>query len=465
MKIVILGAGQVGSTIATNLASESNDVTLVDSNQELLSELGDRLDIQTVCGWGSHPEILEQAGIEDADMLVAVTGYDETNMVACQIAHSIYHTPHKIARIRSVGYTNDRIKKLLFGADDMPVDVAITPEQLVTEHLVQLIHQPGALQVKEFANNQVQLVAVSAQPDAPMVGKQIKDLVAQLGKAETRVAAIYRHDRPILAEGSTLIESGDEVFFLAAKKHIRQVMAELANKEKPYRRIVIAGGGNIGFRVAQALENDYQVKLIELDADRCNFIAERLHKTIVLNGSSSDQDLLKEEGIETVDVFLALTNSDAANIISSMLAKRLKAGKVITLINNPVYVDLMQSSGDIDIAISPSQITTSALLAFVRRGDTVKVHSLRRGAAEAMEIVAHGDSKSSKVVGRCISEIKLPEGATIGCVVRDIDTKAQVLMGTGDIVIEDEDHLIIFVSDKDHIRKIEHLFSVSISFF
>lgn len=465
MKIVILGAGQVGSTLATNLASESNDVTLVDSNEELLSELRDRLDIQTVCGWGSHPEILEQAGIEDADMLVAVTSYDEINMVACQIAHSLFHTPHKIARIRSVGYTNSKVHQRLFGAEDMPVDVAITPEQLVTDHLVKLIHQPGALQVKDFADGHVQLVAVSAQPSAPMVGRPIKEMVNQLGKAETRVAAIYRHNRPILAEGDTHIESGDEVFFLAAKKHIREVMSELAGKEKPYRRIVIAGGGNIGFRVAKALEHEYQVKVIELDASRCEFLAERLHKTIVLNGSSSDQDLLKEEGIETVDVFLALTNNDAANIISSMLAKRLKAGKVVTLINNPVYVDLMQSSGDIDIAVAPSQITTSALLTFVRRGDTVKVHSLRRGAAEAMEIVAHGDSKSSKVVGRRIAEVKLPKGATIGCVVRNVDDKPQVLMGKGDIVIEDEDHLIIFLVDKDHVRKIEQLFSVSVSFF
>lgn len=465
MKIVILGAGQVGSTLATNLASEANDITLVDSSEVLLSELRDRLDIQTVCGWGSHPEILEQAGIEDADMLVAVTAYDEINMVACQIAHSLFRTPHKIARIRSVGYTNDDVRKRLFKSEDMPVDVAITPEQLVTEHLVELIHQPGALQVKEFANGHVQLVAVSAQPDAPMVGKPIRELVNQLGKAETRVAAIYRHNRPILAEGDTQIESGDEVFFLAAKNHIREVMAELADREKPYRRIVIAGGGNIGFRVAQSLEKDYQVKVIELDPERCEFLAERLHRSIVLNGSSSDQDLLKEEGIETVDVFLALTNNDAANIISSMLAKRLKAGKVVTLINNPVYVDLMQSSEDIDIAISPSQITTSALLAFVRRGDTVKVHSLRRGAAEAMEIVAHGDSKSSKVVGRRIGDIKLPDGATIGCIVRNIDNKPQVLMGKGDIVIEDEDHLIIFLVDKDDIRKVEQLFSVSISFF
>ena len=465
MKIVILGAGQVGSTLATNLASEANDITLIDSSEELLGELRDRLDIQTVCGWGSHPEVLEQAGIEDADMLVAVTSYDEINMVACQIAHSLFRTPHKIARIRSSGYTNERVNDRLFGAEDMPVDVAITPEQLVTDHLARLISQPGALQVMDFAEKQVQLVAVSAQPDAPMVGKEIKEMVSQLGKAKTRVAAIYRHNRPIMAEGDTRIESGDEVFFLAAKKDIRSVMSELANKEKPYKRIVIAGGGNIGFRLAQALEREYQVKIIELDGKRCEFLAEGLHKTIVLNGSSSDQELLKEEGIETVDVFLALTNNDAANIISSMLAKRLGAGKVITLINNPVYVDLMQSSGDIDIAIAPSQITTSALLAFVRRGDTVKVHSLRRGAAEAMEVVAHGDSKSSKVVGRRIAEVKLPTGATIGGIVRGVGNKPQVLMGHGDLVIEDEDHLIIFLSDKGLVRKIEQLFSVSVSFF
>lgn len=465
MKIIILGAGQVGSTLAENLANETHDITLIDSSQELLDELRDRLDIQTVTGWGSHPEVLEQAGIRDADMLVAVTTHDEVNMVACQIAYSLYHTPHKIARIRSVGYTNDRIRNRLFGSENMPVDVAIAPEQLVTDHLVQLVSQPGALQVLDFADQRVQLVAVSASEDAPMVGKQIRELGNHLGnRVEARVAAIYRRDRAIIPNGSTQIEAGDEVFFLAATKHIRQVMAELANKEKSYRRIVIAGGGNIGYRLAKALEHGHQVKIIDMDQARCQFLAENLDKTVVLNGSASDRDLLNEEGIETVDVFLALTNSDAANIISSMLAKRLGAGKVVTLINNPVYVDLMQTS-DIDIAIAPSQITTSALLSFVRRGDTVRVHSLRRGAAEAMEVVAHGDAKSSKVVGRKISEIRLPEGATIGAVVRNTEDNPEVLMGSGDVIIQDQDHLIIFLSDKDHVRKIEQLFQVGFHFF
>jgi trk system potassium uptake protein len=465
MKIIILGAGQVGSTLAENLASEANDITLVDSDPILLDELRDRLDIQTVVGSGSHPEVLEKAGIQDADMLIAVTTHDEVNMVACQIAHSLYHTPHKIARIRSVGYTNDRIRNRLFGAENMPVDVAIAPEQLVTEHLAQLISQPGALQVLDFADKRVQLVAVRAATDAPMVGKEIRELTDHLGsRIEARVAAIYRRDRAIIPTGDTRIEAGDEVFFLAASKHIRQVMAELANKEKAYKRIVIAGGGNIGYRLAKTMEHGHQIKIVEMDANRCAFLAENLDKTIVLNGSASDRDLLHEEGIETVDVFLALTNNDAANIISSMLAKRMGAGKVITLINNPVYVDLMQTS-DIDIAIAPSQITTSALLSFVRRGDTVRVHSLRRGAAEAMEVVAHGDARSSKVVGRRISEIKLPEGATIGAVVRNLEDDPQVIMGSGDVLIEDRDHLIIFLSAKEHVRKIEQLFQVGFTFF
>ncbi len=464
MKIVIIGAGQVGKSLAESLASEDNDITIIDTEEELLQDLRDRLDIRTVRGQGSHPQVLEQAGIQDADMLVAVTTHDEVNMVACQIAHSLFHTPHKIARIRSVGYTNDQVRTRLFGADNMPVDVAITPEQLVTNHLVRLINLPGALQVLDFADSRVQLVGVRAVRGAPMVGQAIRSLREHIPDIDTRVAAIYRQNRPIIPQGDTVIEEGDEVFFLASRRHIRQVMRELADRQNPYRRIIIAGGGNIGFRLAQALEGDYQVKVIEMDATRCEYLAENLNQAIVLNGSCSDQDLLLEEGVDATDVFLALTNNDAANIISSMLAKRLNVGKVITLINNQVYVDLMQAS-DIDIAVSPAQITTSALLSFVRRGDTVKVHSLRRGAAEAMEIVAHGDARVSKVVGRRISEIKLPEGAIIGAVVRTQGDAAEVMIAHSDIVIQDRDHLIIFLSDKRDVRRIEQLFQVSVTFF
>ncbi|MCL4157422.1 UNVERIFIED_CONTAM: hypothetical protein GTU68_032463 [Idotea baltica] len=464
MKIVIIGAGQVGSTLAENLANEANDVTLIDTEETTLQELRDRLDIRTVHGRGSHPEVLEQAGIQDADMLVAVTTHDEVNMISCQIAHSLYNTPHKIARIRSEGYTKKSVAERLFGAQNLPVDAMITPEILVTEHLQRLINQPGALQVVDFADGEVQLIGVRATNGAPMIGMQVQSLQELLPDVPIRVPAIYRKSNPIVPDASTVIDEGDEVFFLAAKKHIRKAMSCLACREKSYQKVIVAGGGNIGFRFAEAVEKDFQTKVIELDAERCLFLAENLNRSIVLNGSSSDQDLLTEEGIDSTDVFLALTNNDAANIISSMLAKRLGAGKVVTLINNSVYVDMMQSS-EIDIAVSPAQITTSNLLTYVRRGDTVRVHSLRRGAAEAMEIVAHGDNKSSKVVGRKISELPLPEGASIGAVVRENKKGAQVLIGDSSLIIEDNDHVIIFLTDKSHTRKVEQLFQVGISFF
>lgn len=464
MKIVIIGAGQVGSSLAENLASEANDITLIDTEEQSLQELRDRLDIRTVHGRGSHPEILEQAGIQDADMLVAVTTHDEVNMIACQIAHSLFNTPHKIARIRSEGYTKESVSQRLFGNQNLPVDAVITPEILVTEHLQRLINQPGALQVLDFADGVVQLIGVRAVNGAPMIGKQVVALKEFFPEIAIRVPAVYRKSKPILPDGKLVIEEGDEVFFLAATKNIRRIMSVLACKEKSYRKMIIAGGGNIGFRFAEAIENDFQTKVIELSAERCMFLAEQLNSSIVLNGSSSDQDLLLEEGVDSTDVFLALTNNDAANIISSMLAKKLGAGKVVTLINNSVYVDLMQSS-EIDIAVSPAQITTSKLLTYVRRGDTVRVHSLRRGAAEAMEIIAHGDSQSSKVVGRRIEELTLPEGASIGAIVREGKKGKEVLIGNRSLVIEDEDHVIIFLTDKSHTRKVEQLFQVGISFF
>ena len=466
MKIVIIGAGQEGSALAESLAREVNDVTLIDTDEARLLELRDRLDIRTVQGRGSHPEVLEQAGIEDADMLVAVTTHDEVNMIACQIAHSLYHTPQKIARIRSEGYTRPRVAERLFGSQNLPVDSVITPEFLVTEHLQRLIDQPGALQVLDFADGEVQLIGVRATAGAPMVDEEVQALRQHIPNVDVRVAAIYRQSEAIIPSGNTRILEGDEVFFLSARKRIRQVMSELALQEKSYRKIIIAGGGNIGYRFAEAIENDYHTKIIEMNPERCHFLAENLRQSIVLHGDSSDQELLLNENIDGTDVFLALTNNDAANIISSILAKRLGAGKVITLINNSVYVDLMQSS-DIDIAVSPGQITASKLLSFVRRGDTVRVYSLRRGAAEAMEIIAHGDTNSSKVVGRSIADIPLPQGTTIGCVVRQRpDGKGQqVVMGKGNIMIQDQDHVILFLSDKRHTRQVEQLFQVGVGFF
>ncbi|MBD9565010.1 Trk system potassium transporter TrkA [Pseudomonas sp. PDM09] len=457
MKIIILGAGQVGGSLAEHLASEANDITVVDTDGERLRDLGDRLDIRTVQGRGSLPTILRQAGADDADMLVAVTNSDETNMVACQVAHTLFHTPTKIARVREAAYLT---RAELFDNEAIPVDVLISPEQVVTNYIKRLIQHPGALQVIDFAEGKAQLVAVKAYYGGPLVGQQLRQLREHMPNVETRVAAIFRRDRPILPQGDTVIEADDEVFFIAAKANIRAVMSEMRRLDESYKRIVIAGGGQIGERLAEAIESRYQVKIIEMNPARCRHLSDTLDSTVVLQGSASDRDLLMEENIADADIFLALTNDDEANIMSSLLAKRLGAKKVMTIINNPAYVDLIQG-GDIDIAISPQLATIGTLLAHVRRGDIVSVHSLRRGAAEAIEAIAHGDSKSSKVIGKAIENIGLPPGTTIGAIIRD----EEVIIAHDNTVIEAGDHVILFLVDKKHIRDVEKLFHVGLSFF
>ncbi|GAB0148786.1 MULTISPECIES: Trk system potassium transporter TrkA [Marichromatium] len=456
MKIIILGAGQVGTSVAANLVSEANDITVVDHNPALLRELQDRFDLRTVYGHGAHPDVLARAGAEDADMIIAVTNSDETNMVACQVAYTLFHTPTKIARVRAQSFLD---QPRLFGTDALPIDVAISPEALVTDYIIRLIENPGTLQVLDFAGGRIRLVAVKAYYGGPLVGQELRTLHQRMPNIEARVAAIYRQDRAIQPEGDTVIEVDDEVFFVAAPEHIRAVMGELRRLDKTYRRMIIAGGGNIGTRLAGALERSFRVKIIERDLKRCKHIAEDLEKTIVLHGDAADQDLLLEENIESTDVFCAVTDDDEANILSAMLAKRLGARKVMALINRPSYVDLVQS-GAIDVAISPQQATIGSLLKHVRRGDVVMVHSLRRGAAEAIEAIAHGDETSSKVIGRSIAEIRLPKGASIGALVRG----DQVLIAHHDTRIQSEDHVILFLQDKRRIPEVERLFQVGVTF-
>ena len=457
MKIIIVGAGQVGGTLAEHLASEKNDITLIDKDSNRLRELQDRLDIGTVSGHGSHPGVLARAGAQDAEMLIAVTDSDEVNMVACQVAYTLFRTPTRIARIRSHSYTQ---KTALFCKEAIPIDVIISPEQLVTNAVERLIDLPGSLQVLDFAEGRVRLVGVKALHGAPMVGQQLSEIRKRMPKADTRVAAIFRRNSPIIPEGNTVIEANDDVFFIAAREHILQVMAEMRGVDKPYKRVMIAGGGNIGMRLAETMESRYNVKVIERHPERCNLLSERLHHGIALKGSASDRDLLISANIQDTDVFCALTNDDEINIMSSLLAKRLGATKVITLIGNPAYVDLVQGV-DIDIAVSPQLVTIGSLLTHVRRGHMTNVYRLRRGAAEALEIVAHGDASNSKVVGRTLGEIKLPEGATIGAIVRG----DKVLIAHRHVLVESGDHVILFLVDKSRTREVEKLFQVGFSFF
>lgn len=458
MKIIIIGAGQVGGTLAENLVGEQNDITLVDINADQLRELQDKMDLQVVTGQGCHPDVLQKAGAEDADMVIAVTSDDATNMLACQIAFSIFSTPTKIARIRS-----DQILKFghkLFHNQDIPVDHIIAPEQLVTRDIARLISYPGALQVLEFAEGKVSLVAVKAYYGGLLVGHALSTLKEHIPNIDTRVAAIYRNGRPIRPLGTTVIEADDEVFFIAASRHIRAVMSELQKLEPAYKKIMIAGGGNIGAGLAGILEKDHQVKLIEHNPKRAEYLASELNNTLILTGDSSDQELLMEEQIDHFDVFIAVTNDDEANIMSSLLAKRLGVRKVMVLIQRNAYVDLVDG-GDIDIAISPQQATISALLTHVRKGSINNVYSLRRGAAEAIEIVAKGDENSSKVVGRAIKNIKLPPGTTIGAIVRG----SEVVIAHSNTTIMEEDHVILFLVNKKYISDVERLFQVSAIFF
>lgn len=458
MKIIILGAGQVGGTLAENLVGEKNEITVIDSNQVTLRVLQDRLDLQVIHGIASHPDVLLKAGAEDADMLIAVTNSDETNMLACQVASSLFKTPTKIARVRSEQYLLYGEK--LFKQQAIPVDHIIAPEQLVTQSIKRLIDYPGALQVVEFADGKASLVAVKAYYGGLLVGHALSALKEHMPNVETRVAAIYRRGRPIRPLGSTVIEADDEVFFIAATKHIRAVMSELQKLENSYRRIMIAGGGLIGAGLAKMLEHKHNVKLIEYSQERANYLSSHLNKTIVFCGDASDAELLSEENVEAIDAFIAVTNDDEANIMSAMLAKRMGAQKAMVLIQRGAYVDLVQG-GEIDIAFSPQQATISALLTHIRRGDIVNVYSLRRGAAEAIEAIAHGDKNTSKVVGRQIGEIKMPPGTTIGAIVRE----DQVIIAHSDTVIEANDHVILFLVDKKFISDVEKLFQPSAFFF
>ena len=460
MKIIIIGAGQVGSTLAENLAREYHDITLIDLDETRLQFIQDHHDIRTVTGTGCHPDILLAAGIEDADMLVSVTNSDEINIVACQVAHSIFDTPKKIARIRARNYFNKDYKDLLFSDSNMPVDVLIAPEQAVTDYVRKLVEQPGALQVLDFADGVIRMIGMRATKNSPLVDQKLKTLKEHVPKADARVAAIYRRNKAIVPSGETIIEDGDEVFFIAAKKNIKKVMSELRKAERPYKRIIIAGGGNIGYRLAVALESSLNIKIIEVNQERATFLSEQLNHTVVLSGSASDQELLLDENIDKTDVFIALTNDDEVNIMASLLAKRLGAKKVMTLITNPVYANLMQG-GEIDVAISPQLATTSSVLAHVRKGDTGVVHSLRRGAAEALEFIVHGDVNNSKVVGKEIGNLVMPVGTTVAALVRD----SEVIIAHHDVIIKNNDHVIVVVINKNKTKAVEKLFAAEPNLF
>ena len=450
MKIIILGAGQVGSSLVASLSTENNDIIVVDSDSEQLERLQTRFDIRTVQGSAAHPTVLQNAGAQEADMLIAATSDDETNMLACQIADILFKVPTKIARVRAMEYF---AYPGLFSPETIPIDFVISPEQIITQHIGRLLEYPGATQVLDFAEGRVRMVSGRAVRGGPMVGRELRELHQHVPNFHARIAAIFREGQPIAPNGRTIINHGDEVFFLATAEEIKKVMQELRKEEKAYKRLVFAGGGHVGKRVALALQNQYQIKIIERDPSRAKKIAAELHHTTVLIGDASDKELLLSEGVDTADVFCAITNNDEANILSSMLAKRLGARRVICLINRDAYADIVDASY-VDLVISPQQATISALLRYIRKGDIAQVHSLRHGSSEAIEVVAHGEAGRSKVIGVPINQIRIPEGVVMGALVRN----EEVLQVHHDTVIEDGDHVIMFLLDKKLIPTVERIF-------
>ena len=456
MKIIILGAGTVGTTLAISLSQEDNDVTVVDNNQSALHHLEEEADIKTVNGSCSYPNTLVNSGIKEADMVVAVTGSDEINIVSCLISKVLSENVKTIARIRESSYLKDRTKKAI-EEGVIPVDIVVSPEKLITNHIQALIETPGSLQVLEFGDGLLNLVGVRAIEGGPLIGHEIGDLKKHMPNVDTRVAAIFRKGGAIIPKGTTTVEAGDEVFFIARRKDARKVINEMRKKEDPYKYVVIAGGGKIGSSLAEQIEDNHTVKLIEANSEKAKEISERLIDTIVLEGNVSDKSLLHEENIEECDVFVAVTNDDEANVMSCMLAKEMGAHKVIALINNEAYVDLVQDKG-IDVAIAPSQITIGTFLSELAGDEVVKVHSLRRGAAEAIEtIVKESTNGKEDAVGKELGNIRLPVGATIGAIIR----KNKAKIAHDDVKLREHDHVILFLTDKKLLPKVQQIFSPS----
>ena len=484
MKIIILGAGRVGQSVADSLVSERNDITVIDTDAERLRDLESRFDLRGVVGNGIEPAVLAEAGARDTDLLIACAAQDETNLVCCKVAQLMFNIPKRIARVRSTGFQRD---ERLVGPEGFAVDRIICPEESLTRYIGKLIDYPEAMQVREFAGGRACLVSVRARAGAPMVGHTVAEMRNSTPDVAVRLVAIYRRfpeepDRFVACAGETRIEPGDEVFVLAAREHIAHVLATLhrsdASPVRPVRRIMIAGGGRVGLHLALELGKEpgrFLVKIIEDDSARCIELASRLPSDVlVLQGDTTDENLLGDESIDEIDLFLALTDDDEDNIMSCLLAKRLGARRVLALINRRSYADLMHGT-QIDIALSPAQAMLGELLAYVRQGDVQAVHSLRRGVAEALEIVVRGDRKTSRVVGRKVSDLALPRDVHIGLIVRGLpdspDVSAdelrepQVIIPRSATALESGDHVVFFLPHKRLVRDVEKLFRVSPTFF
>ncbi|MBP8175845.1 MAG: Trk system potassium transporter TrkA [Sphaerotilus sp.] len=459
MNILIIGAGRVGTSVAEHLVSERNDITVIDTDPQRLRELQERLDLRGVCGNAIQPSVLREAGAEDCDLLVACAPQDETNLTVCKVAHDLFNVTTSIARLRSPEFVEGA--PLLAREGGFAVDHVICPEQSVTTYIRKLVEYPEALRVIEFAGGLVTLAGVRAGAGSRLVGHRLDEIPTLVPNLDMRVVGLFRREQPLKADGSTRIEAGDEAFVLTRTAAVTEVLCALRERDRPVRRVMIAGGGKVGLRLARELRGRCEIRLIELDRQRCEYLAAELgSEVLVLHGDATDEELMTDANVGETDVFIALSSDDEDNILSGLLSKRLGARRAIVLINRRAYTELVQGT-QIDVAISPQHAVIGELLAYVRRGDVEAVHSMRQGAAESLEIIARGDRRSSKVVSRRIEQIDLPEGVQIGAIVRG----DEVIMAHHDTVIQTDDHVIVFLPSKRQVRAVEKLFQVGATFF
>ena len=451
MKVIILGAGKVGESLARNLSQDGYDISIVDLNKNKVDELQDRLDIAAIIGHAAHPSTFKKAGADEETILLAVTNNDEVNIAACQIAKNKFSVKKTICRFKDSTYLD-----CLDSFGESIIDIPISPENEVTSHLKELIDHPGAEQIEEFADGKVKLVSVKVKKTGRLVDKALRTIEDDMPGVDSYIPTIYRKGKPFIPNGDTIVKEGDEVYFVTASENVDVVVNEMRLEQEAYSRIMIIGGGKIGFNLAKQLEDSYKVKIIEPNEERCEEISRSLEKTIVLRGKGADQELLKSENISQVDVFCSLTNDDEANIMASLLAKKLGATKTMVILNNPSYVNILP--GFVDSCIAPHRLTVSSVLQHLRESDVaqdviLKMHS----GAEAIEGIVHANEYTSDYFGKPIKSLPMPEEASVGAIVR----KGVVVMPSSSIELCIEDHLIIFLSNKEKVKEVEKLFTKS----
>ena len=458
MNVLILGAGEVGFHIAQRLASEGNNVSVIDNDAARLQRVADTMDVKTILGHATHPSTLAQAGADNAELLIAATTSDEANMLACQVAHSLFKVTTKMARIRETDYVNH---PSLFGRDELPIDLIISPENEAAKSIIKRFQVTSAVDAQEFADGKVQLLGMRIPPKGDLAGIALNDLHEVLGDLRAYVVAHEHNQHWHVPKPDTVLLAGDSIYMAVAGHRVNDLLEAMGTssnaKRAAQRQVMIVGGGHVGYIVAEQLEKlGVSVKLIEYNPERAEWLAEHLASTVVIHGDALDRQLLEEESIDDMDDFLALTNDDETNILGSLVAKKYKVPHIVTLVNRAIYTDLMREMG-LEITVSPRLTTASAILRHVRKGRIFGLSSLGDGTLEVLEAEA---LKTSAILDAPLAELKLPDNTVIGAIIRG----EQVIIPDGHSKVEPNDHVLL-ITQGNALREVEKLFEVSLEFF